>query len=644
MFKYLAAIAITLLWVSTSQATCVANYTPVAGDNTAVLNSATALAASSGYELGLPAGIIGISGTWVWPTNFRWCGQGQNVTTIQKIAGSGTSGMLANGRAAPEMIFLNGSISAAAGNYFFHDATVDFNGLNQPSSQFYFGLIGSYISSIEIERVTFQNSLGGGMFGIVATDVLMPTVPDGQQINGPVTIRDSIFNGANQIYGQYADLVDIVSSLSVTFENNVVENNGATCLSEGFNKNLLVRHNKIINCWRGIYQETSQEFTIADNEIFWISQPVGGTSTTPVNGVWAVDANQTYVGGGYAGNKRGRVVGNHIHDIKLVTGSGGVQGVRISAPALAAQDIFIEGNTIYNNGVIDGSGIATGIFLEGAVDTIIARFNTFRSLLPPSAGVITGATYSGVASSASVQVIDNFCSGVNSCNGSVTQNCPAESDPNDSLTALLLHMQGVSGSISFPDTSISGHVMTPHGSTQITTTGSVFCGSSAAFDGATSDIETQDSSNLRAQGDYAIDFWAFPSVLGAPQNIISKPNSNWYSPYKIVIDADARVKFLASSTGVSWDIASLAIMSATPLIAQRWVHIEIDRCGTTYYPFIQGVLGVTFTSSAIPMISGDNLKIGMDRTSQFYGGELQELRFSNVCRHTANFTPPIGPY
>jgi len=642
LINLISAVFVTALSFSSAKA-CVPNYTPVSGDNTASLNAATIAAASTGTELGLPAGTIQISGTWIWPTNFRWCGQGQGITVVQKMPNSGTASMTSNGRPAPEMIFLNGFPSASAGNYYAHDATIDFNGFAQPPAQFYFGLIGSYISSFTVERMTFQNPLGGGMFGIATTDQLIPTAPDGQQINGSITIRDTIFNGANQVYGQYADLIGLVSATSVTFENNVVENNGASCLSGGFNKSVSIRHNSLINCWRGIYQETNQEFTIADNNIFWTAQPAGGGASTSVDGIWIVDANQTYVNGGYAGNKRGRIVGNHVHDINLATGTGGVQGVRISAPALSAQDIIVEGNTFANLGVADGSGVTTGTLLEGGMDTILIHMNTYRNFASPSVGVTTSASYDGVSISVNVQSIDNFCTGVNSCNSTASQNCPTETDPNDPATVLLLHMRGAAGSTSFLDSSVSPHAMTAHGAAQITTSASVFCGSSGAFDGATSDIETSDAVNLHFSGDYSLDFWAFVANLSpSAQTIISKPNSNWYSPYKIVVLSGGQIDFLSSSTGTAWDIASGQSMGL--IAAQRWTHIEIDHCSGVYYPFINGVLGTTFTSSAVPMVSSDNLKIGMDRTNQFYGGELQEFRFSNICRHTSNFALPTAPY
>jgi hypothetical protein len=97
-----------------------------------------------------------------------------------------------------------------------------------------------------------------------------------------------------------------------------------------------------------------------------------------------------------------------------------------------------------------------------------------------------------------------------------------------------------------------------------------------------------------------------------------------------------------SSTGSSWDIASgVTIGTIKP---NQWYHIAIVRSGNTFYTFLNGVQGATFTSSASIYQSTNAFIIGQGQGTQFVNGQISNVRFvKGTALYTTNFIPSTSP-
>lgn len=89
------------------------------------------------------------------------------------------------------------------------------------------------------------------------------------------------------------------------------------------------------------------------------------------------------------------------------------------------------------------------------------------------------------------------------------------------------------------------------------------------------------------------------------------------------------------------------ILGETPWTSGVPHHIAVSRLGATARMFWDGNL--VGTSTITSNWAGDpagGLCVGNYGQTPTLGstGTLQEIRFSNVCRYTANFTPPIAPF
>lgn len=90
----------------------------------------------------------------------------------------------------------------------------------------------------------------------------------------------------------------------------------------------------------------------------------------------------------------------------------------------------------------------------------------------------------------------------------------------------------------------------------------------------------------------------------------------------------------------------LSLTSTSGIItAGNWYHVEICENGSSYYIFIDGILR-GYTSSAIrPEENESVVHLGYDdNLTTYLKGKVDELRVSDICRHTADFEVPASAY
>lgn len=226
-------------------------------------------------------------------------------------------------------------------------------------------------------------------------------------------------------------------------------------------------------------------------------------------------------------------------------------------------------------------------------------------------------------------------------NAYVTDGTTFNSGGNDANTVLLIHCDGTLGSTTFTDSSASANVVTASGGASVATDQVKFGSGSARFDGTTTNfLFIPDASYLRPAGDYTIDFWVYLTSIGVESDILS--HGNGFSPY-LILQLSGNWYFFASSSGASWDIANGLPFGVAA--ANGWHHIAISRSGNNYFGFVDGVSGLGAVSSAlVPNQTPSQMTIGARLSGAGTNGYIDELRFSNIARWTANFTPPVNPY
>jgi hypothetical protein len=213
----------------------------------------------------------------------------------------------------------------------------------------------------------------------------------------------------------------------------------------------------------------------------------------------------------------------------------------------------------------------------------------------------------------------------------------------DSNTVLLIHADGADGSTTFTDTSSSAHPITANGNAQVDTSSKKFGTGSALFDGTGDFLLVSDHADFDLTNNFTIDLWFKRNVTGIFQTIISKEDSiTTKSGYVLFFHSNNTIRFQGGD-GTTW--ASLnVITSGTYTDTSQWHHLVAVFDNGTGKIFVDGVQDGSDTSTALATNNLD-LAIGEDISAvNCFNGRLDEIRISNVIRHTASFTPPTSPY
>ena len=100
--------------------------------------------------------------------------------------------------------------------------------------------------------------------------------------------------------------------------------------------------------------------------------------------------------------------------------------------------------------------------------------------------------------------------------------------------------------------------------------------------------------------------------------------------------------YISDTTGTA--ILSQVFSAVNPVLAWHHYELDYDHAARTAYVFADGELIHTQTGITIES-AGRYLGLGLDLakfTYNAFGGWLNYFRLSNICRHSADFTPPAG--
>jgi len=215
---------------------------------------------------------------------------------------------------------------------------------------------------------------------------------------------------------------------------------------------------------------------------------------------------------------------------------------------------------------------------------------------------------------------------------------------NDQLTRLLLHLNGVDGTTSFPDSSRAAHSIIAGGNAQLDVAQAKFGGAALLLDGNADYIRLSGTSTNLAlgTGDFTIDFWVRWAALSADDILIDwRPTATQGLYITLYVDASGNLTFFAN--------AANRIVASTSFLTGAWYHVAVTRAGGTTRLFIDGQQeGGNYADANNYLSPADRPAIG---SSGFSLGTLtpsawlDEFRISKgIARWTANFTPPSQEY
>ncbi len=219
--------------------------------------------------------------------------------------------------------------------------------------------------------------------------------------------------------------------------------------------------------------------------------------------------------------------------------------------------------------------------------------------------------------------------------------------------ALLLHMDGASGSTSFLDSSSNNFPVTANGGAKITTTTVKF--GTGAYDGTSGNsylsIPIIPNTGLDfAGGDFTVEFWIYP-----PNNA-SASGTTPFSIGQLVAGGQYYItSYLGANPGLLTINVSNTAFQNYGINIGAWNHVAICVQGNSLYGFINGVGNGTITTNPItipPVLHGAlsgqvtiGASLGSTGVSGFFPGYIDEFRIrKGVATYTANFTPPSAPF
>jgi len=216
-----------------------------------------------------------------------------------------------------------------------------------------------------------------------------------------------------------------------------------------------------------------------------------------------------------------------------------------------------------------------------------------------------------------------------------------------SVVLLAGNEEAANGSTSFTDQSNNAFTLTRGGTadwsntsppTGLTTTISVADGSSG--------VSAADNTALDfGSGDFTIEGFVNLGNAGSRCIIAKGADSAGNREWWIQTNFGGEIGFSASSDGTSLDIANNKALKATWTTGQ-WYHFAVCRSTNTWYAFLDGVQGSTWSSSSGIFNGSSNVTLGAfsGLATGLIGSYIASVRLTKgVARYTANFTPPDLP-
>jgi len=214
-------------------------------------------------------------------------------------------------------------------------------------------------------------------------------------------------------------------------------------------------------------------------------------------------------------------------------------------------------------------------------------------------------------------------------------------DPYIANVQLLLHGEGSS----VVDSSPAARTVTSYGTAGVSATRSKFGAQSLSTPTTSSGFSVpRTASLLVGSSDFTIEAWVWASSVSQSGTILFGPAAFSWAIYVGI----GSWGYYLSTNGTSYNVANGTSMG-TP-IASQWNHIALVRSGSTFSPYINGVRGITATSSAAiaapTSTVGATVGEGFGGTYGYAGLFIDDVRLTiGTARYSgASFTVPTAEF
>lgn len=213
-------------------------------------------------------------------------------------------------------------------------------------------------------------------------------------------------------------------------------------------------------------------------------------------------------------------------------------------------------------------------------------------------------------------------------------------DPFYGNVSLLLHMDGTSGSTSFPDNSPSPKTITAAGGAQVNTSIVKFGTGSVALNGG-AELQLPSSSDFILTGDFTIECWIYTTAPGTSQVVFGSNLGGLAINHQIQFYQSGNNTGLFNGSG--WN--SLPLIGTS---ANTWYFMVYQRQGTTLSIYQDGQSLGSLPPDSPPATynfstGGVGALVGYALSK--FQGYIDEVRITKgVARYSSNFTPPTAPF
>lgn len=222
-------------------------------------------------------------------------------------------------------------------------------------------------------------------------------------------------------------------------------------------------------------------------------------------------------------------------------------------------------------------------------------------------------------------------------------NWPLATDPYFANVSLLLHCNAPNGSTVFTDSSSNAFVPSRGGAAVISTSQSVFGGSSLSLPGNKSFLSYADNAVFQmGTGDFTVETWYYISSITTTMMLVAPVNIG--SPYNVL-------SMELNPGSVGWRVmragfgAIVTANVASPL--NTWTHVAATRSSGVVRFFMGGTqYGGSITNTTSMSMSLGGMQIGVQASNfSSFNGFIDEFRITKgVARYTAAFSVPTSPF
>ena len=165
-------------------------------------------------------------------------------------------------------------------------------------------------------------------------------------------------------------------------------------------------------------------------------------------------------------------------------------------------------------------------------------------------------------------------------------------------------------------------------------------GGSMYFDGTGDYLTIPDSVNLQpGTGDWQLEFWVYPTT-NAVQEVVAKG-----AGIQVYTMGSNNIGIALSSSNTTSYFLNAAIGT---LVLNTWHHIVVQRNGSAYCGWVNGISGLYNTSfpTTYANTGTSTLQVGAYAATYFFPGYISDVRWikgSTSYTANTNFTPPTAP-